>query len=86
MPRPRTDKPNRGVIDWTKALILERKKALGLNWADIAEEVGMSPDVLRNLVYKRPTNRWPSYTLWKVCQALGIRYGTYTIKIPEDRK
>ena len=86
MPRPRSEPISIDRIDWVKGVILERKKALGLTWADIANEVGMSPEVLRKLISERPTVRWQSYTLKKVCQALRIPFGTYTITIPEERK
>ena len=86
MPHSEADKPNRDRIDWTMAVILERKKAMKLSWTEIADEVGMSPQVLRNLVCYRPTKKWPKYTLRKVCQALGIVCGTYTIRIPEGKK
>ena len=84
MPRHRPDKQDKDQIDWTKALILERKLMLGLDWAAIENKVGMTSEYLRRLVSSKPTWRWPPYTLKKVCQALGIEYGTYTIKIPGD--
>ena len=83
MGRPRTIPPKKERIDWTKAAILERKITRHLRWRDIADEVGMSSEVLRKLVYERPTPRWPQYTLKKVCKVLEIPYGEFEIQIPE---
>jgi len=85
MARPKTIPPKKEWIDWTKGAILEKKITRHLRWKDIADAVGMSPDVLRNLIYDRPTPRWPKYTLKKVCKVLDIKYGTYTIQIPEEK-
>ena len=73
-------------IDWTLALILERKKAMRLRWNDIADQAGMSSEVLRKLVSDKTTWNWPYYTLKKVLQVLGVKSGTYTIKITEGRR
>ena len=86
MSRPRVVPPDIRKVDWTKAVILERKKAFGMTWEQIAEAVGMSPEVLRKLISSRPTVRWPEYTLKKVLKALDVQTGTYEIKIPEDKK
>lgn len=86
MSRPRVIPPDIRKIDFTKAVILERKKALSLTWDQIADAVGMSPEVLRKLISSRPTIRWPEYTLKKVLKYLGVQCGTYEIRIPEEKR
>lgn len=86
MPRTKLDPPRNQQIDWTKAAILERKMALGKEWADIADGTDMTGDVLRKMVSKKHTKEWPLYRLQAVCKALGLKYKGYIIADgPEDR-
>lgn len=86
MPRTKFDKPKTTdpPVDWNLAAILERKKALKYEWADIANKAGMSPDVLRNLVSRKRTEEWPLYTLKKVLRVLGLEYKAYLVGSPEE--
>lgn len=86
MPRTKFDKPKYPPIDWVMAAILERKKTMKLEWADIANEVGMSPEGLRKLVAYKRSDQWPTYTLKKVCKALGIEYKSYLVGSPEGEE
>ena len=79
-------KPEDPPIDWNLAAILERKKALHMEWADIATAAGMSADSLRNYVSRKPTSEWPVYTLKKVLMVLGLEYRAYIIGSPEDKR
>ena len=85
MPRTKLDAPKGPPVDWNLAIILERKKALRLEWADIAAKAGMSPEALRGMVSRKPTEEWPVYTLRKVMRALGMEYRGYVVGSPEDR-
>ena len=89
MPRTNLGKkpPEDEPVDWNIAAILYRKKRLKLEWADIAEMAGMSPDVLRNLVSRKiDSNEWPVYTLKKVLMVLGLEYRAYLVGSPEEKK
>ena len=86
MPRTKFDKKPEDVpVDWNLAAILERKKALKYEWADIAQMAGMSADSLRNYISRRPTSEWPVYTLKKVLKLLGLEYRAYLVGSPEDK-
>ena len=85
MPRTKFDTPKAPPVDWALAAILERKKTLKLEWINIADAAGMSPDVLRNLVSRKRTEEWPVYTLKKVCKVLGLEYKSYIVGSPEDK-
>lgn len=79
--KPPKDEP----VDWNLAAILERKKRLKLEWADIAEMAGMSSDALRNMVSRKRTDEWEVYTLKKVLMVLGLEYRAYLVGSPEDK-
>lgn len=88
MPRTNLGKkpPEDAPVDWNLAAILERKKRLKLEWADIAEMAGMSSDALRNMVSRKRTDEWEVYTLKKVLMVLGLEYRAYLVGSPEDKK
>ena len=73
-------------IDWLLAAVLERKKALRLDYSDIAEMVGgISGDALRQLVARKAPEEWPKRIRDGVCKALGIEVKTIVVGSPEDR-
>ena len=84
MPRTKLDKPKYPPIDWTMAAILERKKAMKLEWSDLAGVAGMSGDSLRQLVSKKHTEDWPSDVRQRICKYLDIRIVRYVENSPED--
>ena len=88
MPRTSLGKkpPEDAPVDWNLAAILERKKRLKLEWADIAEMAGMSSDALRNMVSRKRTDEWEVYTLKKVLMVLGLEYRAYLVGSPEEKK
>ena len=86
MPKKKLDSLKGPPVDWNLAAILERKKALHLEWRDIASEAGMSPDVLRGMISRKPTEEWPVYTLKKVLKVLGVEYRGYIVGGPEDKQ
>ena len=76
MPRTKFDKPQYPPIDWVMAAILERKKVRHLEWADLAEKAGTTPDALRTMANRKHTNDWPPETRRAVCRTLGINIKT----------
>lgn len=73
MPRTRFDKPRYPPVDWLMAAILERKKVMKLEWKDIADEVGMSPEALRKMVMTKAPAEWTKETRDKILKVLGLR-------------
>lgn len=86
MPRTRYDLKNQ-EIDWLLAAILERKKALKLEWNDIAAKAGgITGDSLRQLSAKKPPEEWPKNVRDRVCKVLGIDVELVVRGSPRDRR
>lgn len=59
-------------IDKVMAVILERKFATRMTWADVASGTGTTGEYLRHLVSQKRTEDWPRDILNAVCKKFGI--------------
>lgn len=73
MPKTRFDQYTKQPVDKVKALILERKVALGLTQAAMARIVGVSPSTMSYWL-DAPSANWPFGKLMKFMHATGVPF------------
>lgn len=72
MPRTKLDTLKYPPVDLLKAVILERKMTMKLNWDDLAAVAHMSPPAFRYMAVTRHTDNWKPDVKRSVCRYLGI--------------
>ena len=70
-------------IDLLKAVILERKSALHLQYDELASAANITPEHLRKLMTTKRTEDWSPDLLKSVCKRLGIGIQT-TLSLVDD--
>ena len=80
MPINNSDKQRYPPVDILKAVILERKMVMKLNYNDMAAAAGVYPSTLRHMMTEDHTDDWPPLMRAKLCKRLGIDIET-TIKL-----
>lgn len=63
-------------IDWTKAVILERKIQIGWNYDELADGIGCTGTYLRRLISTKHTDDWNPRIKNRVLKKLGIESKT----------
>ena len=83
MPRTKFDKPKYPPVDILKAVILERKMVMKLNWDDIASVTNMNTDAFRHMAISKHTDDWNPSVRRAVCRFLGLNMQT-TVSVMTD--
>lgn len=76
MPHNKYEKPKYPPVDLIKAVILERKMEMKLEYTDIAKSVNVAPEYLRKLMTTKRTEDWNPDIRNAVCRRLGINIKT----------
>lgn len=84
MPRTKFDKPRYPPVDLLKAVILERKMVMKLNWEEIACAAHMTPPAFRHLVTTKHTDDWRPDVRRNVCRYLGVNMQTTLSVMTEE--
>lgn len=72
--------------DKLKALILLRKKELGMTNQDIAEDVGITRQTFARMMCDRSTDDWAFGAIIAVCQALDVSPAAFYDAIEYERR
>ena len=71
-------------MDLLKAVILERKMTMKMEYKDIAQAVNVAPEHLRRLMVTKRTEDWNPDIRNSVCRVLGINIKTTLSVQTED--